>query len=73
MVEIGGFPIIWHIMKSYAHYGFNDFIAALGYKSIVNLRLSSEAGAALDASEAAASAPRSSVTTSPTTSCTRRS
>ena len=32
MVEIGGYPIIWHIMKSYAHYGFNDFIAALGYK-----------------------------------------
>ena len=32
MVEIGGRPILWHIMKSYAHYGFNDFTIALGYK-----------------------------------------
>ena len=32
MVEIGGKPIIWHIMKIYAHYGFNEFIICLGYK-----------------------------------------
>lgn len=32
MVEIGGMPIIWHIMKIYSHYGFNDFIVCLGYK-----------------------------------------
>ncbi len=32
MVEIGGKPILWHIMKIYATYGFNDFILALGYK-----------------------------------------
>ena len=32
MVHIGGKPILWHIMKIYAHYGFNDFIIALGYK-----------------------------------------
>lgn len=32
MVEIGGKPIIWHIMKIYAHYGFKDFILCLGYK-----------------------------------------
>lgn len=32
MVLIGGKPILWHIMKLYAHYGFNDFIIALGYK-----------------------------------------
>ena len=32
MVEIGGRPILWHIMKHYAHHGFNDFILALGYK-----------------------------------------
>ena len=32
MVEIGGRPIIWHIMKFYAHYGYNEFIIALGYK-----------------------------------------
>jgi glucose-1-phosphate cytidylyltransferase len=32
MVEIGGQPILWHIMKSYAHYGANEFILALGYK-----------------------------------------
>lgn len=32
MVDIGGRPILWHIMKSYAHYGFTDFSIALGYK-----------------------------------------
>ena len=32
MVEIGGKPILWHIMKIYAHYGFNEFIICLGYK-----------------------------------------
>jgi len=32
MVEIGGKPILWHIMKEYAHYGFNDFIICCGYK-----------------------------------------
>jgi len=35
MVEIGGKPIIWHIMKIYSHYGFNDFIICLGYKGYV--------------------------------------
>lgn len=33
MVTIGGKPILWHIMKIYSHYGFNNFIIALGYKS----------------------------------------
>jgi glucose-1-phosphate cytidylyltransferase len=32
MVEIGGKPILWHIMKIYSHYGFNEFIICLGYK-----------------------------------------
>jgi len=32
MVEIGGKPILWHIMKHYAYYGYKDFILALGYK-----------------------------------------
>jgi glucose-1-phosphate cytidylyltransferase len=32
MVEIGGHPILWHIMKHYAHYGFKEFFVALGYK-----------------------------------------
>jgi glucose-1-phosphate cytidylyltransferase len=32
MVEIGGKPILWHIMKIYSAYGFNDFIVCLGYK-----------------------------------------
>ena len=32
MVEIGDKPILWHIMKSYSHYGFNDFIILCGYK-----------------------------------------
>ncbi len=32
LVQIGGKPIIWHVMKLYSHYGFRDFILALGYK-----------------------------------------
>lgn len=32
MVEIGGKPILWHIMKHYSHSGFHDFVVALGYK-----------------------------------------
>jgi glucose-1-phosphate cytidylyltransferase len=32
MVEIGGKPILWHIMKIYSHYGINDFVICLGYK-----------------------------------------
>ena len=32
MIELGGKPILWHIMKSYSHYGVNRFILALGYK-----------------------------------------
>jgi len=32
MVEIGGRPILWHIMRHYAHYGFREFFVALGYK-----------------------------------------
>jgi len=35
MVYIGGKPILWHIMKTYAHYGHNDFYIALGYKAEV--------------------------------------
>lgn len=35
MVEIGGKPILWHIMKIYNHYGFNEFIICLGYKGYV--------------------------------------
>ena len=33
MVEIGGYPILWHIMKIYSHYGFNEFVILTGYKS----------------------------------------
>lgn len=33
MVEIGGKPILWHIMKIYAHHGFTEFVVCLGYKS----------------------------------------
>ena len=32
MVEIGGQPILWHIMKHYDHYGLKDFVIALGYR-----------------------------------------
>lgn len=35
MVELGGTPILWHIMKLYGHYGFNDFIICAGYKQHV--------------------------------------
>lgn len=35
MVEIGGKPILWHIMKMYSHYGINDFIICCGYKGYV--------------------------------------
>src|SRR5271157_6301617 len=32
MVEVGGRPILWHIMKTYAHYGFREFVLCLGYR-----------------------------------------
>jgi len=35
MVEIGGMPVLWHIMKTYSFYGVNDFIVCLGYKGYV--------------------------------------
>ncbi|WP_454737350.1 glucose-1-phosphate cytidylyltransferase [Cupriavidus necator] len=35
MIEIGGKPILWHIMKTYSHYGINDFVICLGYKGYV--------------------------------------
>ncbi|MBU3558353.1 glucose-1-phosphate cytidylyltransferase [Polynucleobacter sp. Nonnen-W13] len=35
MIEIGGKPIIWHIMKTYSHYGINEFIICCGYKGYV--------------------------------------
>lgn len=35
MVDIGGRPILWHIMRHYAHYGYDEFVIALGYKGEV--------------------------------------
>lgn len=35
MIEIGGQPILWHIMKEYSYYGFNDFIICAGYKQYI--------------------------------------
>lgn len=35
MVEIGGMPILWHIMKGYSHFGFNEFVICAGYKQDV--------------------------------------
>ena len=35
MIEVGGRPILWHIMKLFSHYGFSDFIVCLGYKGYV--------------------------------------
>ena len=35
MIEIGGLPIIWHVMKMYSHYGINEFIICCGYKGYI--------------------------------------
>ena len=35
MVEIGGRPILWHIMKLYSHHGIHDFVVCCGYKGYV--------------------------------------
>lgn len=35
MIEIGGKPILWHVMKSYSHYGINEFVICLGYRGYV--------------------------------------
>ena len=35
MIEIGGMPILWHIMKMYSHFGINDFVICLGYKGYI--------------------------------------
>jgi glucose-1-phosphate cytidylyltransferase len=35
MIEVGEKPILWHIMKLYSHYGFNEFVILLGYKGYV--------------------------------------
>ena len=35
MIEIGGMPILWHIMKEYSHYGYNEFVVCAGYKQHV--------------------------------------
>ncbi|RZD46944.1 MAG: glucose-1-phosphate cytidylyltransferase [Thaumarchaeota archaeon] len=35
LVEIGGFPILWHILKNYSHHGINEFIICLGYKGYI--------------------------------------
>lgn len=35
MIEIGGYPMLWHIMKGYSHHGINDFVICLGYRGYV--------------------------------------
>ena len=35
MVEVGGRPLLWHILKLYSHYGINDFVICCGYKGYV--------------------------------------
>jgi glucose-1-phosphate cytidylyltransferase len=35
MVEVGGRPLLWHIMQHYSHHGFNEFVIALGYRGDV--------------------------------------
>ena len=39
MVEIGGMPILWHIMKIYSAHGYNEFIICLGYKGVYHQRV----------------------------------
>ena len=39
MIEIGGKPILWHIMKYYSQFGFHEFVICLGYKQGVFCRL----------------------------------
>jgi len=39
MIEIGGKPILWHIMKLYSHYGINNFIICCGYKGYASDKL----------------------------------
>ena len=38
MIEIGGMPILWHIMKEYAYYGHTEFIICAGYKKIKRVK-----------------------------------
>src|SRR4026207_2384477 len=62
MVEIGGQPILWHIMKHYAHHGFSEFICALGYKGEVIKRYfldypTPSGGITIDSPRGAAAAP----------------
>jgi glucose-1-phosphate cytidylyltransferase len=45
MVEIGGMPILWHIMRHYAHHGFTEFVITLGYKGWVIKRFLLDASA----------------------------
>lgn len=40
MIEIGGMPILWHIMKEYVWYGHNEFIICAGYKAFVHIYVS---------------------------------
>ena len=35
MIEIGGMPILWHIMKNYSHYGINDFVLSLSRTEVL--------------------------------------
>ena len=35
MIDLGGKPILWHILKTYSHHGINDFVICCGYKSYV--------------------------------------
>ena len=72
MVEIGGRPILWHIMKHYAHFGFNDFIIALGYKGEVIKRYFLDYHS-LDRRHDAVTWPRASWNDTPATSKTGRS
>ena len=39
MIELGGYPILWHIMKTYSHYGYNEFVICAGYMQLRNILL----------------------------------
>ncbi len=77
MVEIGERPILWHIMRSYSHYGFSDFVICLGYKGYVikeyfsNYFLSMSGISSISATTATSAGRRSSTPRPPITTLRR--
>ena len=73
LVEIGGRPILWHIMKMYSHYGFKAFVLCLGYRGNMIKEFFLNYGPMNNDFTIALDSPTSSTSTAPTTSGTSRS